>query len=130
VQRGEAGPELGLGAVDVPEGDLLLTAGELPVVQWHFDAVTELPEGATLLASSKHYAVQAFRVGDVAWGLQFHVEATLPMVADWAASDAEQIRGSLGRTPEDVVGDVADAQPLLIAAGEELARRFAAVITD
>ena len=130
VQRGEAGPELGLGAVDVPEGDLLLTAGELPVVQWHFDAVTELPEGATLLASSKHYAVQAFRVGDVAWGLQFHVEATLPMVADWAASDAEQIRGFLGRTPEDVVGDVADAQPRLVAAGEELARRFAAIITD
>ena len=130
VVRGADGPELGLGTVDVPEGDLVLTPGSLPVVQWHFDAVTTMPTDATLLASSELYPVQAFRVGDVAWGLQFHVEATLPMVADWAASDAEAIRSMLGRTPEDVVGDVADAEPRLLAAGEALSRRFAAVITD
>src|SRR5436190_1484557 len=130
VVRGADGPELGLGTVDVPEGDLVLTPGSLPVVQWHFDAVTTMPTDATLLASSELYPVQAFRVGDVAWGLQFHVEATLPMVADWAASDAAAIRSMLGRTPEDVVGDVADAEPRLLAAGEALSRRFAAVITD
>jgi GMP synthase (glutamine-hydrolysing) len=129
VRRGDAGPELGYGEVDVTVSDELLAEGSLPVVQWHFDAVTRLPEDALLLASSDRYAIQAFRVGDVAWGLQFHVEATLPMVADWATADAEDIRTLLGRTPEDVVGDVADAQPRLIAAGEQLARRFAAVIT-
>jgi GMP synthase (glutamine-hydrolysing) len=129
VARGAVGPELGYGDVSVSASDELLTAGSLPVVQWHFDTVTRLPEGAALLASSDRYDVQAFRVGDVAWGLQFHVEATLPMVSEWAANDAEQIRTLLQRTPEDVVGGVADAQTRLLAAGEELTRRFASVIT-
>ena len=129
VAGGDAGPELGYGDVDVAVSDDLLTSGSLPVVQWHYDTVSRLPDGAALLASSDRYAVQAFRVGDVAWGLQFHVEATLPMVADWAGSDSEQIRTMLGRTPEDIVGDVADAQPRLMAAGEQLVRRFASVIT-
>jgi GMP synthase-like glutamine amidotransferase len=128
VSRGARGPELGLGAVTVDVGDLLLPAGELAVVQWHFDAVTRLPADATLLASSDTYPVQAFRVGEVAWGLQFHIEATLPMVADWARGDAETLAG-LGRTPEDVVGPVADAQAALLTAGEDVVRRFAAVIT-
>jgi hypothetical protein len=91
--------------------------------------VTRLPDDAVLLASSDRYAVQAFRLGDVAWGVQFHFEATLPMISDWAAEDAEQIRMLLGRTPDDVVSGVAAAQPQLLAAGEQLARRFAAVIT-
>jgi GMP synthase-like glutamine amidotransferase len=129
VSRGSAGPEIGYGEVDVNVSDDLLTAGTLPVVQWHYDTVTRLPEDAALLASSDRYAVQAFRVGDVAWGVQFHIEATLPMISEWAAEDAEQIRSLLGRTPEDVVSGVADAQPQLLAAGEALARRFAAVIT-
>ena len=129
VLRGDAGPELGYGDVDVTVSDELLTVGTLPVVQWHFDAVTRLPSDALLMASSDRYAVQAFRVGDVAWGLQFHVEATLPMVADWATADAEEIRTLLGRTPEDVVGDVAEAEQRLVSAGEQVARRFAAVIT-
>jgi GMP synthase-like glutamine amidotransferase len=130
VVRGAAGPELGFGEVQVSvDDDLLLPAGTLPVVQWHFDAVTALPADATLLASSERYAVQAFRIGDVAWGLQFHVEATLPMVADWATADADAINAMLGRTPEDVVGEVADNQFPLLSAGKAITRRFAEVIT-
>src|SRR4051812_44922458 len=87
VQKGSAGPELGLGQVDVMVGDDLLSPGSMPVVQWHYDEVTRMPDGAELLASSDAYRVQAFRVGDVAWGLQFHVEATEAMVREWAESD-------------------------------------------
>jgi GMP synthase-like glutamine amidotransferase len=129
VVKGAAGPEIGVGAVDVSDSDELLTAGRLPVVQWHYDTVSRMPDGATLLASSDSYRVQAFRVGDIAWGVQFHPEATLPMVTEWAAEDADNIRTMLGRTPEDVVAGMADAQAVLAAAGEALARRFAAVIT-
>ncbi len=40
---------------------------------WHWDAVTQLPEEAVLLASSDQYAVQAFRVGAwPVWGVQFN----------------------------------------------------------
>jgi len=129
VVKGAAGPEIGVGDVEVAVSDDLMTAGTLPVVQWHYDTVSRMPDGATLLASSANYQVQAFRVGDVAWGVQFHPEATLPMVAEWAEEDQDNIRSLLGRWPEDVIGDVADAQVRLAAAGEALARRFAAVIT-
>src|SRR3954468_13038726 len=119
VQKGGAGPELGLGKVDVPFGDDLLTAGAMPVVQWHYDAVTRMPEGAQLLASSDAYRVQAFRVGDVAWGLQFHVEATEAMVRDWAESDG------VGAELADPVREAAGELP---AAGAELPRRFARIV--
>src|SRR4051794_2954620 len=112
VQRGSAGPELGLGTVEVTMPDNLLAGARLPVVQWHFDAVTELPPDGELVASSELYEVQAFRVGEVAWGLQFHIEATPAMVADWAASDAAALR-ELGRTPDEVVAEVAAAEPQL-----------------
>lgn len=120
VVRGEAGPELGLGEVDVPVGDDLLAAGTMPVVQWHYDAVTVLPEGAELLASSALYQVQAFRVGEVAWGLQFHVEATAEMVSDWARED--------GADPA-LADQVRFADESLRTAGAALAERFAKVIT-
>jgi GMP synthase (glutamine-hydrolysing) len=58
------------------------------VIQWHHDAVLELPASAVLLASSPVCDVQAFRAGRVAWGIQFHVETTPAIVRRWAASDA------------------------------------------
>lgn len=57
---------------------------QLGVVQFHDDEVAELPEGAVLLASSPHTRVQAFRVGESAWGIQGHPEAEAEMVATWA----------------------------------------------
>jgi len=119
VQKGSAGPELGLGQVEVTVGDELLSAGSMPVVQWHYDAVTRMPDGAELLASSDAYRVQAFRVGDVAWGLQFHVEATEAMVREWAESDG---------VGAEVADAVRFADDVLRSAGDEVARRFARIV--
>jgi GMP synthase (glutamine-hydrolysing) len=70
---------------------------ELPitpdVLQWHVDAVTELPPGAVLLASSPVCEIQAFRVGRLAWGTQFHIETTPQTVQAWADEDAELMAG-------------------------------------
>lgn len=55
------------------------------VVQWHEDAIVDLPPGAVLLASSSRYPNQAFRVGARAWGLQFHLEPPPEMVRRWGA---------------------------------------------
>lgn len=126
---GGAGPELGLGTVDVAEpGDELLLAGPMPVVQWHYDAVTKLPDDTAVLAGSVLYPHQAFRVGELAWGVQFHPEATVEMVTEWAVQDAASVRG-LGREPADVAAELAAADPRLAAAGESLAQRFAAIVT-
>jgi GMP synthase (glutamine-hydrolysing) len=120
VERGAAGPEIGLDEVVVTSGDDLLTAGPMPVVQWHYDAITYLPEFAPVLASSAAYPIQAFRVGEVAWGLQFHIEATADIVRTWAIDD--------GMDPA-IAEPVAFAAGRLAEVGEVIAGKFAAIIT-
>lgn len=92
VRPAKAGSELGVHRVSLlsaAQHDPLLRGlpRDLDVVQWHSDEILELPLGATLLASSVGCPVQAFRVGDRAWGLQFHIEATAEVVTGWAHAD-------------------------------------------
>ena len=54
----------------------------LPCVHWHGDTFA-LPDGAVRLAGNAAYENQAFRFGDRAYGLQFHVEVTASLVAHW-----------------------------------------------
>jgi GMP synthase (glutamine-hydrolysing) len=93
---GEVGPELGARLVAKRDAaspdplfyDLPFTP---PVVQWHRDAIQDLPPGAVLLASSARYANQAFRIGPSAWGLQFHIETPPRMVQDWVRGDVDAL---------------------------------------
>jgi GMP synthase (glutamine-hydrolysing) len=54
--------------------------------QWHHDSF-DIPDGGVLLASSAACSHQAFRVCDIAWGLQFHPEMTEALIRDWCAWD-------------------------------------------
>lgn len=56
------------------------------IFHWHGETLT-LPPGAELLASSDACRNQAFRVGDRVYGLQFHLEVTPSMIADWCRED-------------------------------------------
>jgi GMP synthase (glutamine-hydrolysing) len=56
--------------------------GPLTVFQWHEDTF-EVPDGGSLLCVSDVIRNQAFRIGTCAYGLQFHVEASLDMVEAW-----------------------------------------------
>lgn len=49
--------------------------------QWHYYAF-DLPHGADELARSR-VCCQGFRLGDHAWGVQFHPEVTLAQVEGW-----------------------------------------------
>jgi GMP synthase-like glutamine amidotransferase len=85
VFAGDAGAEVGLGIVELtPEGrrdPVLGPAGRtLPVLHWHGDTY-DLPPTAVRLAASARYPQQAFRIGDRAYGLQFHVEVDEPGAA-------------------------------------------------
>ncbi len=51
-------------------------------LQWHGDTF-DLPSGAELLASSPAYPHQAFRF-QRSYGLQFHLEVSRSMAAEWA----------------------------------------------
>jgi GMP synthase (glutamine-hydrolysing) len=67
------------------EDDLLC---DLPEIFEVFQAHTftcELPPGAVALAGDEG-ALQAFRLGTSAWGLQFHPEPTLAMLDGWTRS--------------------------------------------
>ena len=83
-------PEIGWYPVELTEeaaDDPLL--GRLPerfdAFQWHYYAHA-LPSGAVELARN-HICTQAFRLGDSAWGVQFHPEVTLKQVEGWLRED-------------------------------------------
>ncbi|HEU4403417.1 MAG TPA: gamma-glutamyl-gamma-aminobutyrate hydrolase family protein [Candidatus Polarisedimenticolia bacterium] len=48
----------------------------MPVLATHEDRIERLPPGAVPLAGNDGTPVQAFRVGERVWGVQFHPEAT------------------------------------------------------
>ena len=76
--------------------------GSLPVTQWHEDEVSTLPPGAVTLASSPACANQIYRVGENSYGVQFHPEADLAIVAKWEehADHAFQTSGITSALPE------------------------------
>lgn len=94
VKADVGAPETGSVPIRVrPEaaGDRLF--GGLPpvvtAIEHHVDAVTELPEGAAWLAETDLCPHQAFRVGEAAWGTQFHPEVAADSLLSW---DAEKLR--------------------------------------
>lgn len=50
--------------------------------QWHEDTF-DIPQNATLLATSCTCANQAFRFSDFAWGFQFHPEMNKKAIGEW-----------------------------------------------
>jgi GMP synthase-like glutamine amidotransferase len=128
------GPELGAqlvakrtaAAIDPLWGPLPITPD---VVQWHFDAITALPAGAILLAGSPLCENQAFRLGRLAWGVQFHIETTPEIVRDWARRDAAALADydyDLDRIVERAAAvheDLAEVWQPFVAA-------FAAIVRD
>jgi GMP synthase-like glutamine amidotransferase len=86
VYAGQA-PEVGVLPVRLTEeGRADPVLGGLPAefetLQWHGDTF-DLPKGAVLLAGSDPYPNQAFRFAR-AYGVQFHLEISVPMAEAWA----------------------------------------------
>lgn len=129
------GPEIGLQEVTLTEAgiaDPLLgalsdgvdTLDSLPVVQWHWLESSELAAGSVLLASNAHCKNQAFRIGDRAWGLQFHPEALVSAVQAWSKIDDVS---ELGLSESEIIAEVSAETPRLRFIWQQLADRFAAL---
>ncbi|MET7805256.1 type 1 glutamine amidotransferase [Micromonospora chersina] len=130
VERSPSGPEVGpavVGKRDAADNDPLFRYVPLmpDVLQWHSDEITELPHGATLLAASTRYPNQAFRLGDRAWGLQFHIECDTAMIADWARDS--ELLAELGYDPELVVAACDRVMADVEEVWQPFAVRFAAL---
>jgi GMP synthase-like glutamine amidotransferase len=93
-------------------------------VEHHQDAVTALPPGAAWLMSSERCPYQAFRVGERAWGVQFHPEAGADRVRSW---DADRLRAR-GLDPVELSRRAERDEPAAEAVWREVAGRFAAVV--
>jgi GMP synthase (glutamine-hydrolysing) len=90
-------PEIGWVEVELTEdgrSDPLLSAfpERFHGFQWHYYTYG-MPGGACELARSS-VCTQAFRLGDWAWGIQFHAEVTLGQAVDWIDSAPEEVPGS------------------------------------
>jgi GMP synthase (glutamine-hydrolysing) len=86
-------------------------------LQWHGDTY-ELPPGAVQLARSELYEQQAFVAGR-AYALQFHLEVTSTLAAEWMrvppyVSELEDLAGAGApqRVLEQIEGAVAESVPL------------------
>jgi len=57
--------------------------------QWHHDSF-DIPAAGMLLATSPACPHQAFRVGESAWGIQFHPEVTTQIIRNWCTLEREK----------------------------------------
>jgi len=62
------------------------------VFQWHEDTF-EIPHRAIVIATSSLVPYQAFRYGDNAYGLQFHLEVTREMIREWMETYEKEFEG-------------------------------------
>ena len=72
------------------------------VLHWHGDRIL-LPNKAVLIASSLRCKEQFFRIGDFAYGLQFHIESTGAMIDNWIKEDKEFILKGLGSNGHEIL---------------------------
>ncbi|MDN5725315.1 MAG: type 1 glutamine amidotransferase [Propionibacteriales bacterium] len=88
------------------------------------DAITALPERAVWLASSERCPIQGFRVGERAWGLQFHPEMSGDRVSAWNRAELE----GQGFDPDTLVATAAADESTSAPVWRAFARRFADVV--
>ncbi|MGZ4172526.1 MAG: type 1 glutamine amidotransferase [Solirubrobacteraceae bacterium] len=95
----------------------------LDALEWHSYEFA-LPAGATALAWSVN-CHQAYRIGDFAWGIQFHAEVTAQDFEAWVEdyrSDEDAIR--IGLDPEALLAETRISIERWNALGRRLCGRF------
>ena len=96
------------------------------VFQWHGDTF-DLPVDAVLLASSPLYPNQAFRWGDRAYAVQFHLEVSAGMAREWG--EVPEYRNSLERTLgpgalERLIAELEREESAMVGMGRRLFERW------
>jgi GMP synthase (glutamine-hydrolysing) len=83
-----------------------LSASET-IFHWHGETF-DLPSGSERLAASADCPNQAFRLGDRVYGLQFHLEVTPDMIAQWCRED--ETCGDAREAAEPIDAEAHDAR--------------------
>ncbi len=96
---------------------------DILIFQWHGDTF-ELPPGGKRLAESNVCPNQAFRVGS-AYGLQFHLEVTPPMINQWIDAYKDELDGLKGVVdPREIARQSEDHSEALHEQARQLYRNF------
>ena len=90
----------------------------------HVESVLELPEGAVLLARTDTDPNYAYRIGDSAWGVQFHPEFSADATRAYIKARKEALI-SEGLDPDELYSNVQET-PVAHA----LIRKFADLVKD
>lgn len=133
VYRGASGTEIGWGPIeltDAARADALLTGAppQVDVLHWHGDTF-DLPPGAIRLAGNAQYANQAFRVGESAWGLQFHVEVDEDAVRSFVGAFGDDLAGA-GIEASSITGTAPAALSALAPVRDAVTARWAALVRE
>jgi GMP synthase (glutamine-hydrolysing) len=94
-------------------------------IQWNNDIAVGLPAKATVLAATPDRVPQVIRIGDAAWGVQFHPEADAAIVAEWAESE-----GPVTPVEAAAIARIGDAAADLEATWRPFATRFVAIASE
>ena len=132
VDRVQGPPEIGLHRVtptDAGRTDPLFAGvpDDAPAVEWHYEEIVELPPGAVAVCAHDRFPNQAFRVGPVAWGTQFHPETLAGSVGEWAQAEAAGL-ARYGLSPDGVRAEVAAQESELRRVWGALAARWLEVV--
>ncbi|WP_419787630.1 molybdopterin-dependent oxidoreductase [Pseudodesulfovibrio sp.] len=109
---------------------LFAEINDLPkVMEYHEDSF-DLPEGAELLVRGEDCPNQCFRVGNVSYGFQFHLEADSAIVEDWITMYRQEQDGTHAiyrdRFDESFFLEMHARLPLLAEASDMFCRIVAA----
>jgi GMP synthase (glutamine-hydrolysing) len=99
------------------------------VFHWHEDT-WDLPDDGELLSSSDEVPSQSFRVGEVAWGSQFHFDVTAEALERWIEAAAPELPSKWGKTGEDIRVEARRFHGRQEERARELVRRFARVVAS
>ena len=120
-----AGKEIGYAPVELApaaKNSPLAAIDGLDVLHWHGDAF-DLPTGAERLAATPLCPNQAFRVGDWALALQFHLEADPEAIESWLIGHTGEL-AQARIDPRTIRADARRCGAALAAAGRAALRRW------
>ncbi len=123
------GKEIGTVAVnrlDAAREDRLFQGlpDSFPAHVTHAQTVLALPPGATRLAANRHEPNHAFRLGEMAWGVQFHPEYSADIMRAYIREQARELSAA-GMNLE-----VLEQAVIPTPAAEDLPRRFARIVEE
>jgi GMP synthase-like glutamine amidotransferase len=125
-------PEVGVRTVERTEAGasdqvLGMLPKSFPTIQWHGAEVQTLPKNSTVLAANAACAIQSFRTGNHAYGIQYHVEVEPTTVREWGKvrqyrQALEEIAGPRGQDSFERAADA--SMPLFLNSARSLYEGF------